>query len=92
MRELDQAGGVLGAGLANGNGAGGIEDDQIDAIEEPVSDKSLKVIKATVRLPWELNDAWDDYLHGVDDDAEDDETEAYEVNKQRLRVSRRDVL
>lgn len=96
MRELDLAGGVgtpssaSGAGAAaNGlapAGGGGGEDDQIDQIEEPVSDKSLKVIKATVRLPWELNDAWADYLHGVDDDPEDDEAEAYEVNKQRLRV------
>ncbi|GAA5978005.1 hypothetical protein JCM10908_004192 [Rhodotorula pacifica] len=86
MRELDQAGvGSTGAATASGGGGGGGEDDQIDAIEEPVSDKSLKVIKTTVRIPWELNDAWADYLHGVDDDPEDDEAEAYEVNKQRLR-------
>ena len=76
MRELDQVGAVSSTGA---------DDDQIDSIEEPVSDKSLKVIKTTVRLPWELNDAWADYLHTVDDDPEDDEAEAYEVNKQRLR-------
>ncbi|GAA5874316.1 hypothetical protein JCM3774_000938 [Rhodotorula dairenensis] len=86
MRELDQGVGSSGGAMNGLGGAGaGAEDDQIDQIEEPVSDKSLKVIKATVRLPWELNDAWSDYLHGVDDDPEDDEAEAYEVNKQRLR-------
>ncbi|BGP30177.1 Transcription initiation protein spt3 [Rhodotorula toruloides] len=59
-------------------------DDEIDGMEEPVSDKTLKVIKTTVRLPWELSDAWADYLRG-EDEPEDDEAEAYEVNKQRLR-------
>lgn len=79
MRELDQVGGAVTTATT------GDDDTQIDSIEEPVSDKSLKVIKTTVRLPWELNDAWADYLHTVDDDPEDDEAEAYEVNKQRLR-------
>ncbi|BGP22913.1 Transcription initiation protein spt3 [Rhodotorula toruloides] len=64
-------------------------DDEIDGMEEPVSDKSLKVIKTTVRLPWEFSDAWADYLRG-EDEPEDDEAEAYEVNKQRLREA--DVL
>ncbi|CDR47999.1 hypothetical protein NBRC10512_002627 [Rhodotorula toruloides] len=59
-------------------------DDEIDGMEEPVSDKTLKVIKTTVRLPWELSDAWADYLRR-EDEPEDDEAEAYEVNKQRLR-------
>ncbi|BGP46173.1 Transcription initiation protein spt3 [Rhodotorula kratochvilovae] len=59
-------------------------DDEIDGMEEPVSDKTLKVIKNTVRLPWELSDAWVDYLRG-EDEPEDHEAEAYEVNKQRLK-------
>ncbi|GAA6057687.1 hypothetical protein JCM3770_003843 [Rhodotorula araucariae] len=58
-------------------------DDEIDGMEEPVSDKTLKVIKNTVRLPWELSDAWVDYLRGEDEP--EDEVEAYEVNKQRLK-------
>ncbi|GAA5970208.1 hypothetical protein JCM11641_000311, partial [Rhodosporidiobolus odoratus] len=46
--------------------------------------KALKVVKAKVRLPWELADQWADYLRG-EDEPEDDEAEAYEVNKQRLK-------
>ncbi|GAA5835491.1 hypothetical protein JCM9279_004557 [Rhodotorula babjevae] len=61
-------------------------DDEIDGMEEPVSDKTLKVVKNTVRLPWELSDAWVDYLGGDDREShEDHEADAYEVNKQRLR-------
>ncbi|GAA5862135.1 hypothetical protein JCM8547_007750 [Rhodosporidiobolus lusitaniae] len=58
-------------------------DEDIDGMEEPVSDKALKVLKTTVRLPWEFNDLWADYLHGEDEP--EDEAEAYEVNKQRLK-------
>ncbi|GAA5911752.1 hypothetical protein JCM8208_005588 [Rhodotorula glutinis] len=61
-------------------------DDEIDGMEEPVSDKTLKVVKNTVRLSWELSDAWVDYLGGDDHEShEDHEADAYEVNKQRLR-------
>ncbi|GAA5888216.1 hypothetical protein JCM6882_000325 [Rhodosporidiobolus microsporus] len=59
-------------------------DEELDGMEEPVSDKALKVVKTAVRLPWELADQWADYLRG-EDEPEDDEAEAYEVNKRRLK-------
>ncbi|GAA6016650.1 hypothetical protein JCM8202_006116 [Rhodotorula sphaerocarpa] len=69
MRELDQAGGVV-ASSAPGTGGGGInDDDAIDAIEEPVSDRSLKVDKTPVRTP----------------EPEDDEADAFEANQKRLK-------
>ncbi|GAA5833303.1 hypothetical protein JCM11251_005198 [Rhodosporidiobolus azoricus] len=59
-------------------------DEELDGMEEPVSDKALKVVKTAVRLPWELADQWADYLRG-EDEPEDNEAEAYEVNKRRLK-------
>ncbi|BGP13973.1 hypothetical protein JCM10213_005558 [Rhodosporidiobolus nylandii] len=59
-------------------------DEELDGMEEPVSDKALKVVKTTVRLPWELADIWADHLRG-EDEPEDDEAEAFRVNKQRLK-------
>ncbi|GAA6000957.1 hypothetical protein JCM10207_007342 [Rhodosporidiobolus poonsookiae] len=58
------------------------EELEMDGAAE--DDKSLKVLKTTVRLPWELADTWADYLRG-EDDPEDDEAEAFQVNKKRLR-------
>ncbi|GAA6026937.1 hypothetical protein JCM8097_005978 [Rhodosporidiobolus ruineniae] len=60
------------------------DEELVEGIEEPVSDKALKVVKDVVRLPWELADQWADYLRN-EDEPEDDEAEAYEVNKQRLK-------
>ncbi|CEQ39707.1 SPOSA6832_01270 [Sporobolomyces salmonicolor] len=58
-------------------------DDDIDGIEEP--DKTLKVVKGVINLPWELADPWSEVLAG-DDETEQDEVDAYEVNKQLLKV------
>lgn len=86
MREIDQAGGVV-ASSAPGTGGGGInDDDAIDAIEEPVSDRSLKVDKTPVRTPWTLEGTWADVLHGADSEPEDDEAGAFEANQKRLKV------
>lgn len=49
------------------------------------------MLKTTVRLPWELGDAWADYLRG-EDEPEDDEAEAFRVNKQRLKVGHLSLL
>ncbi|GAA5868321.1 hypothetical protein JCM1840_005636 [Sporobolomyces johnsonii] len=57
-------------------------DDDIDGIEEP--DKTLKVVKGVINLPWELADPWSEVLAG-DDETEQDEVDAYEVNKQLLK-------
>lgn len=49
-------------------------------------DRAAKALRNHVKVPWELNEMFGDFLPEEADGADEDEVEAYEDSKKRLKV------
>lgn len=55
-------------------------------------DRAVKALQNHVKVPWELNEMFGEFLPEEAEGADEDEVEAYEDSKKRLKVSWRHAL
>ncbi|ORY55312.1 transcription initiation factor IID, 18kD subunit-domain-containing protein [Leucosporidium creatinivorum] len=60
-------------------------DEELDNMEGEPADRTLKASKMQVQIPWDVTNMFGDFLSEETDGADDEEVEAYEDSKKRLR-------